>query len=70
MDGGPISFEIVSELSDTDRGDGGFGSTGKWFIRISTLFDRVLKIFVYKDYKNINSALPIMQIIINRNITN
>ena len=29
MDGGPISFEIVSELSDTDRGDGGFGSTGK-----------------------------------------
>lgn len=29
MDGGPISFEIVSELSTTDRGQGGFGSTGK-----------------------------------------
>jgi dUTP pyrophosphatase len=29
MDGGPISFEIVSELSKTDRGQGGFGSTGK-----------------------------------------
>jgi len=29
MDGSPISFEIVSELSDTERGQGGFGSTGK-----------------------------------------
>ena len=29
MDGGPISFEIVSDLSKTDRGQGGFGSTGK-----------------------------------------
>ena len=29
MDGGPISFEIVSELSKTDRGQDGFGSTGK-----------------------------------------
>ena len=29
MDGAPITFEIVSELSLTDRGDGGFGSTGK-----------------------------------------
>ena len=29
MDGAPITFEIVSELSETDRGDGGFGSTGK-----------------------------------------
>ena len=29
MDGAPITFEIVSELSQTDRGDGGFGSTGK-----------------------------------------
>ena len=29
MDGSPITFEIVSELSQTDRGDGGFGSTGK-----------------------------------------
>lgn len=29
MDGGPISFEIVSELSTTDRGQDGFGSTGK-----------------------------------------
>ena len=28
MDGGPISFEIVSELSGTDRGEDGFGSTG------------------------------------------
>ena len=28
MDGAPITFEIVSELSQTDRGDGGFGSTG------------------------------------------
>ena len=24
-----IEFEMVDELSDTDRGDGGFGSTGK-----------------------------------------
>ena len=29
MDGGPISFEIVPELSETARGQGGFGSTGK-----------------------------------------
>ena len=29
MDGAPITFEIVSELSQTDRGDGGFGSTCK-----------------------------------------
>ena len=29
IDGAPITFEIVSELSQTDRGDGGFGSTGK-----------------------------------------
>ena len=29
MDGSPISFEIVSELSTTDRGQDGFGSTGK-----------------------------------------
>ena len=29
MDGAPITFEIVSDLSQTDRGDGGFGSTGK-----------------------------------------
>ena len=29
MDGAPITFEIVSELSETDRGDCGFGSTGK-----------------------------------------
>ena len=29
MDGAPITFEIVSELSQTDRGDCGFGSTGK-----------------------------------------
>ena len=28
MNGGPISFEIVSELSGTDRGEDGFGSTG------------------------------------------
>ena len=25
----PIEFEEVDELSDTERGDGGFGSTGK-----------------------------------------
>jgi dUTP pyrophosphatase len=25
----PIEFEEVEELSDTERGDGGFGSTGK-----------------------------------------
>ena len=29
MDGSPISFQIVSDLSSTDRGEGGFGSTGK-----------------------------------------
>jgi len=28
MDGSPISFELVQELSDTSRGGGGFGSTG------------------------------------------
>lgn len=25
----PISFDIVEELSETERGDGGYGSTGK-----------------------------------------
>ncbi len=29
MDGSPIHVEIVDELSDTSRGEGGFGSTGK-----------------------------------------
>ena len=29
MDGSPIHFEIVDELSETSRGSGGFGSTGK-----------------------------------------
>jgi dUTP pyrophosphatase len=29
MDGAPIHFELVDELSDTSRGSGGFGSTGK-----------------------------------------
>lgn len=29
MDGSPIHFELVNELSDTSRGGGGFGSTGK-----------------------------------------
>ena len=29
MDGSPIHFELVDELSDTSRGSGGFGSTGK-----------------------------------------
>ena len=29
MDGSPIHFEIVSELTETGRGEGGFGSTGK-----------------------------------------
>lgn len=29
MDGSPIHFKLVDELSDTTRGGGGFGSTGK-----------------------------------------
>ena len=29
MDGGPIYFELVEEISQTNRGTGGFGSTGK-----------------------------------------
>ena len=29
IDSSPISYEIVSSLSDTTRGSGGFGSTGK-----------------------------------------
>ena len=29
MDGSPIYFELVEELSDTTRGGGGFGSTDK-----------------------------------------
>ena len=29
MNGAPITFEIVDELSDSSRGEGGFGSTGK-----------------------------------------
>jgi len=29
MDGSPIHYELVEELSDTTRGTGGFGSTGK-----------------------------------------
>ena len=29
MDGGPISFELTDELSQTKRGTDGFGSTGK-----------------------------------------
>ena len=29
MNGEPITFEIVDELSDSTRGEGGFGSTGK-----------------------------------------
>ena len=28
MDGSPLSFELVDELSTTGRGTGGFGSTG------------------------------------------
>ena len=28
MDGSPIHFQLVSELSNTSRGSGGFGSTG------------------------------------------
>jgi dUTP pyrophosphatase len=28
MDGSPIHFQLVDELSDTSRGSGGFGSTG------------------------------------------
>jgi len=29
MDGSSIHIELVSKLTETDRGDGGFGSTGK-----------------------------------------
>ena len=29
IDGSPIHFKIVNELSETARGSGGFGSTGK-----------------------------------------
>ena len=29
MGGGPIYFELVDDLSTSDRGKGGFGSTGK-----------------------------------------
>jgi len=29
MDGGPIYFELVDELTQTERGTGGFGSTGQ-----------------------------------------
>ncbi len=29
MDGSPIHFKIVNELSETSRGTGGFGSTGE-----------------------------------------
>jgi len=29
MDGGPIYFELVDVLSTSERGEGGFGSTGK-----------------------------------------
>jgi dUTP pyrophosphatase len=28
FDGGPINFELVAELDETSRGEGGFGSTG------------------------------------------
>jgi len=28
VDGSPISFRLVDELSETSRGVGGFGSTG------------------------------------------
>ena len=29
IDGSPIHFELVDELTETSRGSGGFGSTGK-----------------------------------------
>ena len=29
MDGSPINFKLVDELTDSERGIGGFGSTGK-----------------------------------------
>ena len=29
MDGSPIHFELVDELTESKRGDGGFGSTGE-----------------------------------------
>ena len=28
MDGSPIYFELIDELTETTRGEGGFGSTG------------------------------------------
>ena len=29
MDGSPVKFELVDKLTDTTRGEGGFGSTGE-----------------------------------------
>jgi len=29
IDGSPIDFELVETLSETSRGSGGFGSTGR-----------------------------------------
>jgi len=29
MDGSPINFQLVDELTETTRGEDGFGSTGK-----------------------------------------
>jgi dUTP pyrophosphatase len=29
LDGSPVSYELREELSDTTRGGGGFGSTGR-----------------------------------------
>jgi dUTP pyrophosphatase len=29
MDGSPIQFQLVDELTETPRGSGGFGSTGR-----------------------------------------
>lgn len=29
VDSSPIEFELVEELSESSRGEGGFGSTGK-----------------------------------------
>ena len=34
IDSSPISYKLVKELSNTTRGSGGFGSTGKWRVSL------------------------------------
>ncbi len=38
----PISYNIVSDLSLTDRGEGGFGSTGKWLFDSKNFLVQIL----------------------------